>query len=224
MMVMAAPCGHNHCKAAVAKPGGRTRSLMPVTTSKTAPVRVVGAIVIALGLVMMVSGIAAYATVGAQLSAERINISGDTPFLASLYGTKEGAQPKQVRSPLGAFSQAEVIKKHSVNMPENFGFPELNGKTAAQIAAIRSAKDYDTAKEDQMNALWSMMNTGSFLRTSLMVSALAFGVALLVIAAGLVSMLSGWGLMRLAKSQVADAEARLGGVQPAVSDGLAQLV
>jgi hypothetical protein len=161
--------------------------------------RAIGKVLMVLGVLVLVTGLAVYLGIGAQLKAERIPINGDTPFMNSVFGSGEGETPKEVRGPLGAIAQAEGIKAHTENIPGSFGFAEYNGLTAGEIAHIRSAKDYNGAGNDQtdskMTALWNMMNTSSFLRSSLMLSAMAFGVAALVAGLGLVVFLAGLGLL-----------------------------
>ena len=83
---------------------------------------------------------------------------------------------KNVNDPLSAFAQAAVIEQHALEM--------TGGKTYAQLDAD------DPMRETVMNA--------SFLRASLFTSVVAFGVSLFVIAVGLVVIVIGWSLRRLA--------------------------
>ncbi|MDR3107551.1 MAG: hypothetical protein LBU05_05065 [Bifidobacteriaceae bacterium] len=163
-------------------------------------VRGIGRILMILGVVVFIAGVATYVGVSVQLKAEKVPINGDTPFMNSVFGSAEGKAPKEVAGPLGAIAQAEAIKAHTVEMPGSFGFEQYNGRTAGEIAHIRSAKEYPgagtEAADAKMTALWNMMNTSCFLRSSLMLSALACGVALLVIGVGLTVFLAGWGLLK----------------------------
>jgi hypothetical protein len=167
---------------------------------------------------MVLAGAAVWFGVSGQLKAEKIPINGDTPFMNSVFGSAEGSTPKEVKGPLGAMAQAEGIKKHTPGLPSSFGFPELDGKTAGEIAHIRSAKEYKgagTAEVDaKMTALWNMMNTSSFLRSSLLLSAMAFGVALLVLGIGVVVALAGLGLLTTGKELAATAVPREPLVKP----------
>jgi hypothetical protein len=174
------------------------------------PVGIIGRVLVVLGALMMVVGLFMTIFVSAQLSSEKISISGDTPFMSAIYGSKEGETPKMIKGPLGAYAQSEVIKMHTQGMPEGFGFPEYNGMTAAQIAQHRSAGDYPGADTEEgkakMDALWNMMNISSFLRSSLLLSAMASGVGILIIGVGVVTLLGGWALVKVSKFEKAATE------------------
>ncbi len=86
---------------------------------------------------------------------------------------------KQVNGPLTAYSQAEVIKKHALEAS--------GGKTYAQLE-----RD-DPTRTTVMDA--------SFLRASLFTSVLAFGVSLMAGALGIVLILLGLALYRLAPAR-----------------------
>ena len=83
---------------------------------------------------------------------------------------------KQVNGPLDAYSQAQVIDKHALEA--------TNGKTYAEL------EQDDPLREVAMNA--------SFLRASLFTSVVAYGVALFAMGMGLLWILLGWALRRLA--------------------------
>ncbi|MDR1188905.1 MAG: hypothetical protein LBK95_15905 [Bifidobacteriaceae bacterium] len=163
-------------------------------------VRGIGRILMVLGVLVLAAGVVTYVAVGAQLKAEKISVSGDTPFMSSVFGSSDGETPKAVKGPLSAMAQAEAIKAHTAHTPEGFGFEKYNGSTAAEIAHVRQVKDYPGAGTDEadakMTALWNMMNTSSFLRSALMLSAMAFGVALLVAGVGVVVFLTGLALVK----------------------------
>jgi hypothetical protein len=163
-------------------------------------VRGIGRILMILGVLVLLAGVATYLGVAAQLKAEKIPINGDTPFMNSVFGSAEGQTAKEVKGPLGALAQADGIKKHTKELPGGYGFAQYNGQTAGEIAHIRTAKEYPGAGTEEadakMTALWNMMNTSSFLRASLLLSAMAFGVSLLVMGVGLVVFLTGWGLLK----------------------------
>ncbi|MGC5167081.1 hypothetical protein [Luteimicrobium sp. DT211] len=86
----------------------------------------------------------------------------------------------RVQDPLTAYSQAEVINKHALAM--------TGGKTYAELPQD------DPSRATVMNA--------SFLRASLFTSVVAFGVALLVVACGLLFLLIGIALRRLGRGDV----------------------
>jgi len=81
----------------------------------------------------------------------------------------------QVAGPLEAFIEADVINMHALKATA--------GKTYAQLG-----------KEDPLRA--TAMN-GSFLRSSLFTSVIAFGVALFAIGVGAIAVLLGWALRLL---------------------------
>lgn len=83
-----------------------------------------------------------------------------------------------VAGPFTAFAQAEIINKHALE--------STGGKTYAQLDRE------DPARQTAM--------TASFLRASLFTSVVAYGVAAMAIGLGIVNILLGWALSRLAKS------------------------
>ncbi|SDC32908.1 hypothetical protein SAMN05216410_1649 [Sanguibacter gelidistatuariae] len=83
---------------------------------------------------------------------------------------------RHVNDPFSAFAQAEVINKHALAMTD--------GKTYAELPQD------DPRRETVMNA--------SFLRASLFTSVVSFGVAALVMGLGVLFILVGWALRRLA--------------------------
>ena len=83
---------------------------------------------------------------------------------------------KKVNDPFSAFAQAEVINKHALEMSD--------GQTYAQL------EQDDPRRETVMNA--------SFLRASLFTSVVSFGIAALVAGLGVLFILVGWALRRVA--------------------------
>ena len=83
---------------------------------------------------------------------------------------------KKVNDPFSAFAQAEVINKHALEMSD--------GQTYAQL------DQDDPRRETVMNA--------SFLRASLFTSVVSFGIAALVAGLGVLFILVGWALRRVA--------------------------
>ncbi len=81
-----------------------------------------------------------------------------------------------MNGPLDAYSQAQVIDKHALEA--------TGGKTYAEL------EQDDPLREVAMNA--------SFLRASLFTSVVAYGVALFAAGMGLMWILMGWSLRRLA--------------------------
>jgi hypothetical protein len=85
----------------------------------------------------------------------------------------------KVTGPIEAFVQADVINGHALKA--------TGGKTYAQLD-----------KEDPLRA--TAMN-GSFLRSSLFTSVIAFGVALFAIGVGALAVITGWALRLLASRE-----------------------
>jgi hypothetical protein len=88
----------------------------------------------------------------------------------------------RVTGPIEAFVQADIINHHALTA--------TGGKTYAELG-----------KDDPLRA--TAMN-GSFLRSSLFTSVIAFGVALFAIGVGVLAILLGWGLRLVAAPQKVD--------------------
>ncbi|WP_125773723.1 aromatic ring-opening dioxygenase LigA [Antribacter gilvus] len=86
---------------------------------------------------------------------------------------------QQVRGPFTAYAQAEVIDEHALAASD--------GKTYAELG------QEDPVRETVMNA--------SFLRASLFTSVVAFGICALVIGLGIVFLVVGGALRRLATAE-----------------------
>ena len=89
-------------------------------------------------------------------------------------------QGQQVQGPLTAYVQADIIQHHSLEAS--------GGKTYAEL------EQGDPVRETMMDA--------SFLRASLFTSVVAYGVAAFAVAVGILFMLFGWALRRLADAPV----------------------
>jgi hypothetical protein len=126
-------------------------------------VRLAGWITIAAAIIMIVAGVATWFTVQTQLADEKITVSEDAAFGAG----------QQVRGPLTAYAQAEVIEKHTLEA--------TGGKTYAEL--------------DREDPLRETAMTSSFLRSSLFTSVVAFGVAALVVGLGIVFIFIGLALV-----------------------------
>lgn len=121
--------------------------------------RLLGILVIAAGIVLSLSGIGTWAVVRSSLAAEHITVSADA---AHFGGT-------QVKGPLSAYYQADIIKHHSLEAS--------GGKTYAQLA-----------KTDPVR---TTVMTGSFLRASLFTSVVSFGIAAMAMGLGVIFVLIG---------------------------------
>lgn len=130
-------------------------------------VKVVGILVLIAGIIMILGGGLTWATVSSQLKAENIVVAEDASMFAG----------KQVKGPLTAYAQAEVINKHALEA--------TGGKTYAQL--------------DREDPVRQTAMTASFLRASLFTSVVAYGVAAMAVGLGVVLILLGWALGRLAK-------------------------
>jgi hypothetical protein len=85
---------------------------------------------------------------------------------------------KDVRGPFTAYAQADVINEHALEIG--------GGKTYAELPQDDPNRD--------------TVMTASFLQASLFTSVVAFGVAVFVAVMGVVLMLLGWVLVRLARA------------------------
>ena len=102
--------------------------------------------------------------------------------------------------PLTAFYQAEAVKQHTRAASNGLTYAELGAK-------VQEAKDAgDTATAEQLQTTRTMVETGNFVRASLLTSVMAFGVSALVMGAGLLFSCLGWGLYRLSAVHAQDAE------------------
>lgn len=89
-------------------------------------------------------------------------------------------QGQVVQGPLTAYVQADIIQTHALHASE--------GKTYAELS-----------QDDPVRA--TMMNA-SFLRASLFTSVVSFGVAVFAMGVGVLFILTGWALRRLASAPV----------------------
>jgi hypothetical protein len=128
--------------------------------------RLLGTLLAALGALMIVAGIGAWGGVAQGLGAENAVVSDDAPAFGGAV----------VDTPWEAWSQAEAIKGHLVDM--------TGGATYAEM--------------DQEDPQRPTVATGTFLRASLMTSVIAFGVSLAVVGVGTGFVLGGLGLRNAA--------------------------
>jgi len=89
-------------------------------------------------------------------------------------------QGQTVAGPLTAYVQADIIQHHALEASD--------GKTYAEL--------------EQDDPVRQVMMTASFLRASLFTSVVSFGVAAFAMAVGVLSILFGWALHRLASAPV----------------------
>jgi hypothetical protein len=140
--------------------------------------RVIGIVSAIAGVLLVIAGGVTWGLVSSHLADENITVSEDATF---------GGQ--QVTSPWTAFSQADIINHHALELTD--------GKTYAELDRE------DPLRDTAMNA--------SFLRASLFTSVVAFGVAALVMGLGVLFVLVGYALFTLAGRKVATVSDRRDG-------------
>lgn len=154
-----------------------------VATQRSNGVRVIGLLAIIAGAIMIVAGGVTWGAVSSQLASENITVPDDAAFAA---GTK-------VDNPISAFAQADIINKHALAGSGGLTYAELG--TKARELQEAGASEEEVAEVQAQRT--SVMN-GSFLRASLFTSVVAYGVAALVVGLGVLFVLVGWALRRLA--------------------------
>jgi hypothetical protein len=128
---------------------------------------------IVLGVLLVIGGAATWWLVSDTLAEQRIT----TPEDACL-------PERDVRGPLTAYCQAEIIQEHTVAITEGQTYAELDRE--------------DPRRETAMNA--------SFLQASLFTSILAFGVAAMAMGMGVIFVLIGLGIRDVAERAIAPRE------------------
>lgn len=141
--------------------------------------KLVGILSIIAGLVMVAAGIGTWVMVGSQLADENITVPDDARWFAG----------EQVRGPLTAFSQADIINQHALAGSDGKTYSEL-GTLVREAETEEEAAEYQAQRDTMQNA--------SFLRASLFTSVVSFGVAALVIGLGIMFTLLGAALLSLA--------------------------
>lgn len=160
-------------------------------------VKVLGVITVVAGAVFVIAGAVTWGAVSSNLAAEKITVSGDA--------THFGGQ--SVNSPWTAWFQADAIKHHSLKASNGLTYAELGGAITDKQNELKDqgVSADDIAKNADVVALTSQRTTvmnGSFLRSSLFTSVIAFGVALFAFGVGVVALLVGWALIRLSAPAV----------------------
>jgi|SRR5690554_2173361 len=158
-----------------------------VTTQRSNGVRLVGLLTIIAGVLLIVAGGVTWGAVSTQLSAENITVPGDASFAAGTH----------VNNPVSAFAQADIINRHALDDSGGLTYAELGTKARELEAAGASEEEIAEVRAQRT----SVMN-GSFLRASLFTSVVSFGIAALVIGLGVLFILVGWALRRLAAPAV----------------------
>jgi len=102
---------------------------MSDSSGTTSTVRTLGIIVLVAGVIFIAAGIAAWAAVTAQLSAENITVAEDAGRFAG--------QP--VDGPLTAYEQANIINKHALNATDGKTYAELDREDPARQTAMTAS-------------------------------------------------------------------------------------
>lgn len=163
------------------------RRSMTSTTANSQPssaARVIGVILMIIGVIMIVSGAIAWGATSSQLKAQQMSVPGDAHSNAG----------KTVAGPFTAWSMQDTINMHATE--------SLDGETYATLGTkVDEAKEAYGEDSDEAAALQNQRNlaqSASFLRASLFTSVLAFGVSFLVIGTGITAALTGWGFIAVA--------------------------
>ena len=157
---------------------------MSTATRSTGIAKVAGLLALIAGIVFVIAGGATWGMVTSQLKAEEITVPGDAAFLA-------GAE---VKGPLSAFAQADIINTHALAGTE--------GRTYAELGAAMGEVEAGSPEHEELQAQRNSVMNASFLRASLFTSVVSYGVAALVIGLGLLLIVMGLGMQQLAKAPV----------------------
>lgn len=171
------------------------------TTTSNPTVKLIGLLIVISGILMVVAGGVTWGLVSSQLKDAKIVVSAVTPENPGLLAGKP------VAGPFTAYAQAAAIDHHALDGAGGRTYAQLGDDAKAlkaKLAASGLSKE-DVAKNPDVTALadtrTSAMN-GSFLRASLFTSVVSFGVAALVIGLGVLFVLLGLALRRLATATV----------------------
>lgn len=146
---------------------------MTTTETTTTAQRSDGAVK-AVGIITLIAGIIMIIAGGATWLTVTSELKAQRITVAEDAASYAG---KQVAGPLTAYAQAEIIDKHALEA--------TGGKTYAEL--------------DREDPLRQTAMTASFLRASLFTSVVSYGVAAMAIGLGVLFILLGWVLTRLAR-------------------------
>ena len=173
------------------------------TTNTTSPaVKLIGVLTVIAGIVMIAAGGVTWAMVTSQLKDEHIVVAAVTPEAPGrLAGDAVG-------DPFTAYAQANAIKHHALEASGGKTYAQVGDQikalTAKLTAAGDSAKEIAADKDlAALNATRTTVMNGSFLRTALFASVIAYGVAALVIGLGILFVLLGFALRMVSTTTVA---------------------
>lgn len=126
-----------------------------------------------LGILTLIAGLVLVIAGGVTWGVVSANLADEKITVAEDASAFAG---QAVNSPWTAFAQADIIEHHALEA--------AGGKTYAELD-----------REDPVRA--TVMN-GAFLRASLFTSVVSFGVAAFAFGVGIISILVGWALVKLA--------------------------
>ncbi|CAG7615530.1 hypothetical protein LEUCIP111803_01886 [Leucobacter soli] len=135
--------------------------------------RRVGGLAIAAGSILVAAGASAWGVVTRQLRDENITVPDHAPFLPG----------KRVQDPMTAFAQSEAIKGNAERI--------AGGRTFSDVSDALRKVEKGSDEEQRLKQQSETLSAAAALRTSLMTSVLAYGVA--AFAAGLGVMLAAAG-------------------------------
>jgi hypothetical protein len=171
-------------------------------TTRDPKVTRTGRLVIVAGVLMILAGGITWGAVTVELKAENITVAAVTPANPGLLAGRP------VLDPFTAYAQVVAINHHALAGTGGRTYSELGDDERAlkaDLAANGLSKD-EIAKNPDVLALGEVRDTamtGSFLRASLFTSIVAFGVSALVIGLGILLVLIGRALRRIASLDVA---------------------
>lgn len=173
------------------------RTTSTTVTKSNGAVRVIALLTMIAGLIFIVAGGATWAMVASQLKDEQITVAAVT---AADPGSLAG---KLVQDPFTAYAQANAIKHHSLTAGGGLTYAQLGAAITAQTSTLTKGgmSAADAAKDPSVVKLTNERTTsmnGSFLRASLFTSVVAFGIAALVMGLGVLFILLGWAMRKLA--------------------------
>jgi len=159
--------------------------------------RIIALLSIIAGVVLIVAGGITWGAVTSQLKDEKIVVAAVT---ADAPGSLAG---KAVQDPFTAFAQADAIKHHALTATNGLTYAQLGDAINAKKADLKAAgkSDADIAKDTDVLALNGQRTTsmnGSFLRSSLFTSVVAYGISALVMGLGILFILVGYAIRVLA--------------------------
>ena len=147
---------------------------MATTAATEAPAKKADGAVKVVGILVLIAGIVMIVAGAFTWASVSSHLKAENITVSEDAANYAG---KQVAGPLTAYAEAEVIQKHALEA--------TGGKTYAEL--------------DREDPVREVAMTASFLRASLFSSVIAFGVAAMAIGLGVVNILLGWSLTRLAK-------------------------